>query len=816
LSRKISRDPRIIGAGIVGLASLTVYTITVAPTVAFWDAGEFIAAANSLGITHPPGAPTFALLGHLFCLIPTPFGAAAEVNFVSVLASTATALLLYGIILEILNLWKEGREQWEGYSPLVQAIAAATGALAYAFSHSAWFNAVEAEVYALSIMVTALCMWLALRHIRGAGDQKRASLLLLIAYVLGVGTGNHMLALLTVPSIAILLLYIDRSIWYLDRPVLTLWNFLVAALLLSVVLVVSAGILEALFSIPIILIVLWLLDHPENRRFNFWVTSLVLFIVGYSLYYMLFIRSGLNPPVDINNPENWQNFWQVLQRRQYGSESVLLTMLNRNADFWSYQLNEQFLRYFQSEFLLPFYLIAGFGAVVNLQYDKRTFFANAVLWLIMGLGLVVYLNMPDPQPRTREYIFIGCYFATAIWIGAGMAALGGYIKEYLQKGSEESPGEPGEGRGLSMALRTSALIIGFLGVLLVGIQTFNNFDRHDRSGDYLSWDYGYNILQTCQPDAILFTNGDNDTYPLWYLQVVEGIRRDVSVINLSILNLSWYIKELRDREPKVPIILTDLDIDRAIPAAVPQDTSFNIAGIDWNVPGRTWIRVQDQMVAHIINANNWQRPVYIAITVPPENQAWFTEYMELEGFASRVRPGARRVNIDAIVHNLKQVLQYRGVADPRIYKDENATTLLHNYRVIFQEAANALFVGGNIEDAYELLELGHEKVDFSAPDYRIYHAIVTQTHGDTARAQEMLEGILDKEFQAPGNVFRAYFALMYSYASTGKFAEAARVVEGLLQIVPGDAELRNWLETLRRGVMPDGLRRLALDFLPHN
>ncbi len=798
MSRKISRDPRIVGAGIVGLASLTVYTITVAPTVAFWDAGEFIAAAYSLGITHPPGAPTFALLGHLFCLLPTPFGAAAEVNFISVLTSTATALLLYGIILEILHLWEEGREKWEGCSPLVQAIAAATGALAYAFSHSAWFNAVEAEVYALSIMVTALCMWLALRYIRGAGDQKRASLLLLIAYVLGVGTGNHMLALLTVPSIAILLLYLDRSIWYLDRPILTLWNFLVAALLLTVVLVVSAGILEALFGIPIILIVLWLLDQPENRRFSFWVTALVLFIVGYSLYYMLFIRSGLNPPVDINNPENWQNFWQVLQRQQYGSESILLAIFDRNADFWSYQLNEQFWRYFRSEFLLPFYLIALFGAVVNLLYDKRTFFANFVLWLIMGLGLVVYLNMPDPQPRTREYIFIGCYFATAIWIGTGMAALGGYIREFLP------------------TLRTSALIIGILGVLLVGIQTFENFDSHDRSGDYLSWDYGYNILQTCQPDAILFTNGDNDTYPLWYLQVVEGIRRDVSVINLSILNLSWYIKELRDREPQVPIVLRDLDIDRAIPAVVPQDTSFNIAGISWNVPGSTWIRVQDQMVAHIINANNWQRPIYFAITVPPGNQAWFTEYMELEGFASQVRPEARRVNLDVAVHNLKQVFQYRGVADPRIYKDDNATTLLHNYRVVFQEAANALFVGGNIKDAYELLELGHEKVDLSGPDWRIYHAIVTQTYGDTARAQEMFEEILDKEFQVPGNMFRAYFALTYSYASTGKFDEAARVAEGLLQIVPGDAELRGWLDTLRRGGMPDGLRRLALDFLPHN
>ncbi len=366
------RDPRFIGAGLVGLVTLAVYGLTVAPTVAFWDVGEFIATAVTLGIPHPPGAPTFVLLGRLFSLIPSPFSAAAEINLVSVMAGTVTVLLLYGIILEMLHLIDGRRDGVNGETAAISVVAAATGALAFAFSHSAWFNSVEAEVYSLSIMVTALSFWLALRHIRGGGDRGRASLLLLIGYLLGLGAGNHLLALLTIPSILILL-------WHFDRPVL--------------------------------------------RRRDVWIGSVVLFLAGYSIYALIFIRSGLDPAIDMNNPDTLDSFHQFLQRRQYGSESMLFSMFERKAPFFSYQLEYHFLRYFRSEFWQPFYLLAIGGALFNLVRDQRTFFANAALWLVMGLGLVVYLNMPDPQPRDRFYIFIGCWFATAIWIGVGMAGL---------------------------------------------------------------------------------------------------------------------------------------------------------------------------------------------------------------------------------------------------------------------------------------------------------------------------------------------------------------------------------------------------------
>ncbi|MFC1629290.1 DUF2723 domain-containing protein, partial [Gemmatimonadota bacterium] len=137
LESRNSRDFRIIGAWFVGIVTLAVYALTVAPTVAFWDVGEFIATSLNLGIPHPPGAPTFVLLGRLFTLMPTPFNIAAEVNLISVLAGTATVLLLYGIILEVLHLMEQGRQEEEGYSRSIHVLAAGTGALAFAFSHSA-------------------------------------------------------------------------------------------------------------------------------------------------------------------------------------------------------------------------------------------------------------------------------------------------------------------------------------------------------------------------------------------------------------------------------------------------------------------------------------------------------------------------------------------------------------------------------------------------------------------------------------------------------------------------------------------------------
>lgn len=262
------------------------------------------------------------------------------------------------------------------------------------------------------------------------------------------------------------------------------------------------------------------------------------------------------------------------------------------------------------------------------------------------------------------------------------------------------------------------------------------------------------------------------------------------------------------------MVLTDGDIDMINHMAFPADTTLAFAGIEWKVPGNKVIRIQDQIVAYVIAANNWERPIYFAITVPDENQAFFETYRRMVGFAWRIRPWTRGVDTDVAEHNLREVFQFRGITDPRIYKDENTTILIHNYRVVFTQTADGLLSRGDVKGAYDLLEWGDEIVDLSPPDSRTFHAIVVQSYGDSTRAQQMLESVLDKQFVLPRNMIRSYLGLMYSYAATNKFEDAARIVNKWLLISPNDTEARNWLNMFNQGQMPPELQQIAATILP--
>ena len=162
-------------------------------------------------------------------------------------------------------------------------------------------------------------------------------------------------------------------------------------------------------------------------------------------------------------------------------------------------------------------------------------FSIMSLFIMTGYAIIIYVNQDDPQPRERDYSYVGSFFAFSVWIGVGTAA----ISEWISKNVKDSD--------LSKRLIVIALIMQILFVPIVMARA--NYHSHDRSGNFVAWDYSYNLLQSCEPNGIIFTNGDNDTFPLWYLQEVESVRTDVAVVNLSLLNTPWYIKHWRDRRP---------------------------------------------------------------------------------------------------------------------------------------------------------------------------------------------------------------------------------------------------------------------------
>lgn len=796
----MSKSIHQITAAFVLLFTLVVYLLTVAPTVSFWDCGEFIACAYSLGVPHPPGTPLYILIGRLFTLLPIGADPAFPMNLISVLTSAAAVLFVYLITVRLIGLLKldldadEGSDEahWNGQLPAV--VGGATAALMLAFSDTFWFNAVEAEVYGFSIMLMAGSVWLGLLWMEKAADRGSIRILLFVAYLMGLAGGLHLLCMLTVPTLLIF-------IWFRDKSLLT---------------------------------------SPR-----IWGLAAGLFLLGYSTYAALYIRSGLNPVIDENNPENWTNFMLFLSRAQYGSQSMFLSVFQRKAAFFDFQLWTMYFKYFFAQFpvpglsfvsegfrkatvpdtypvtvsLLP-YLLGIWGIRAHWKRDPHRFWAMIVLFVLTGIGLTVYLNMEDPQPRERDYVFVGSFAVFSIWIGMAVSSI---IEGLRIKGA-----------AISLCILCLLMPIGM---------AVSHYTSHDRTGNHIAYDYGRNMLASCAPGAILFTNGDNDTFPLWFLQEVIGIRKDVQVVNLSLLNTNWYIKQLKELEPGVRVGFSDTYIDEVLTvysrAAVmssnrywPEDREVEVAGLRWTVPASSYglLRVQDVMVLKIIEENNWNRQVYFGTTVPDKNLLGMMDYLQAEGMVTRlVKDRSNRVNIDKTWRNLFDVYHYRGVSDPGVFKDENTTNLITNYQVAFLQLAETLISNGEFDRAYQALKRC-EEVAVPPDDWKGYvlmsglmhqlgrsedtqrllrhignnDAISDDTRlGAVAEVQMQIgeyEAAIDlytKMIEQKLNLHLALFNRAVSREKSGKYEGALSDLERLASMVPGDREVAQAIELVK-------------------
>ena len=362
--------------------------------------------------------------------------------------------------------------------------------------------------------------------------------------------------------------------------------------------------------------------------------------------------------------------------------------------------------------LIPLMLGIG-GAYYHLHRDWKRFAAVFSMFVLMGLGLVLYLNMPDLEPREREYIFVGAYTFFGCWMGIGAAGLICAVA--------------------SMARPLQKAVIVALVTLLVpfGILAKNYFS-HDRSRSYLAHDYAYNILHSCEPNAILFTNGDNDTYPLWFLQYVKGFRTDVRVTNLSLIKTSWYVKQLQDLEPSIPLGLSHEQIEHEASARLWRPRDVNFAGLtvkaddvpiaeyptgesDQRVPV---VETHTRMIWLVISQNNWERPVYFAVTVPTSNVAGLRPYLSMEGMAYRLvkNRSMGQFSLERTDQNLLHDYRYRNIADSTVYKDPVARRLLGNYLVLFDGLVRAYLLRGELANAFSSLQRAEMLVPPSVMD----------------------------------------------------------------------------------------------------
>ncbi len=638
------------------IVALVVYAMTIEPTASYWDCGEFIACSYKLEVPHPPGAPFFLLIGRLFSMLAggDVTQVAYWVTMVSVVSSAATIMFLFWSITHLMkrvlkiNKGEETTEQtW-----LIMG-AGLVGALACTFSDSFWFSAVEAEVYGMSSFFTAFVFWAILKWENIENDSDANKWLILIAYMVGLSIGVHLLNLVTIPALALIVYFKKYKTVTTNGIILTM----VAAS--AIILTVMIGIIPGLpslagwfeiffvnslglpfgsgvifFGVAFIGALIFGIYYSEKNSkltLNTILLAFTFILIGYASYTIVPIRSSYNPPIDENNPDDIISFVSYLKREQYGSRplfhgqyytaqvidqvstgvtytrgkdkyvvkdqkidyvydpkhTTILPRMYSGAEphkqqymaitglkpgekpnfvdniyfMFKHQIGKMYMRYFLWNFAgresdiqdanwvgirgafdklpdtlannkgrniyyaLPL-LLGILGLFFQYKKDRNYFFVTLLLFFLTGIALVLYLNSPPVEPRERDYIYTGSYYVFTIWIGFGVLALYEMLKSIIKNGK--------------VVVAFSVII----GLTIPAVMATENWDDHDRSNRYFSVDSAKNYLDSCAPNAIIFTGGDNDTFPLWYAQEVEGYRTDVRVIVLSYFNTDWYISQM--------------------------------------------------------------------------------------------------------------------------------------------------------------------------------------------------------------------------------------------------------------------------------
>ena len=777
INSRNNRLNRII-AGIVFLVSFLVYYDTMAPTVSFWDCGEFIATSHTLGVPHPPGSPLFLIIGRVFSMIPFSPDIAFRVNLISVLVSAFAVMLLYLIIVKVIAHWRGGIK--ENSDVIIAFGGALVGTLTFAFTDSHWFNAVEAEVYSMSTFFTAIVVWLILHWSERAEEQGNERYILIIAYMIGLAIGIHLLNLLALPFIALIIYFRKQSFEWK--------SFLITIGITGVTFVIihngvikglpklasEIGVFGVVVAVLIVFgIMIWSIVNKQ-QLLSIVFTSMVLILIGYSSYTIIFIRSGQDPVIDENDPETVTAAVSYMEREQYGQvgrfprrykgipaqhevvgapangqkysvsqkRKYMFYNVSKQWDFfWNYQVKKMYWRYFLwqfagrgnstepgvtafgannrqdgvdwSQFGLPLAFIIGLvGMVYHFYRDEKEAFSMMTLFFLTGLAVIIYLNQDNPQPRERDYSYVGSFLAFSVWIGVGAAAI---VENIIKKIKTENIGH-----------RLGIAVILLQVVLIPFAMVRANYHEHDRSGNYVAWDMSYNMLQSCEPHGIIFTNGDNDTFPLWYLQEVEGMRKDVTVANLSLLNTPWYIRQLRDSRPKGEgfINLTDGQIlgltsgltpwkTQKIQIAVEGDPQNADGYIEWVLKptfANQALKVQDMMILRIINDAKWKYPIYFAVTVSPTNKIGLDKYLDMEGLTFRLRSH----KVDAINPGKMEDYLMTELGDSTWSTNFSQSSLLR-----VDGGQNKSFWSKDYQPGYLFRNLGNENVHYNPQIIRL-------------------------------------------------------------------------------------------------
>jgi hypothetical protein len=614
------------------------------------------------------------------------------------------------------------------------------------------------------------------------------------------------------------------------------------------------------------------------------LTASLIAVLGFTTYTMIVIRANKNLPMNENHPNTFEKLITYLNREQYGNfpmfqrrwstepeKAGIYTNYSSDLDFFvNYQMRHMFQRYVAWNFVgrdshdqdgnwtwkgdwsrkgyfgIPF-LLGLFGLYTHFRKDWKMASVFLFTFILMGYLITYYQNQQQPQPRDREYFYCGAYAVFALWIGLGVKGLLDLVQEKLTSPSAVKPAFIG----------VLALCTVFVPARMFQVNSF----YHDRSKNWVPWDFAYNMLQTCEQDAILFTQGDNDTFPLWYMQDVEGVRRDVRIVNLSLVNTPWYILQMKGTpayaEAKaVPMNMPDSYIkDIRLIAWEPRNVELPISKetirsyqeqknvlldtaivnngkIVFMLPntlqfGKTKaLRVQDVAVYDIILANEWKRPMYFASTCSPDAKIGLDEYMWFRGLSWKLEPrkvtqsnyGTEAEVLEANLMNepvgFSKTPQYgykfREVANPKVYFDENTNRIITNYRASFRGlAAYYINVEKNQQKAIKVLDRMEMLMPYTKIPYGWQNAWQMASFyyslGRMDRVKEMATEIepeclalIEKGTVEMNSYYNPYRSLLDLYDMTKEYQKEIDILRKLAVRYPSDPSLKQKIQMLEQ------------------
>jgi hypothetical protein len=627
--------PSYLAAIIGGTLVFILYLLTLSPSVAMWDTGEYMAAVKVLGLPHPPGNPFFMLLGHAFALLPIPVSYAARINIMAALASACAAGFWFLLTERIAARWIA--ERWQRL--VVASLATLIGATAF----TVWNQSVVNEkVYTVSLLLFTIVSWLVIEWIEDPDSPRADRLVVLVCFLLGLGYAVHPAGFLPLPAAGVAL-------------IATRWRTLL--------------------------------------RWKLVLAGVGALMLGLTPFIYEPVRAAHFPAMNEGAPtacdtklEASCTFTRLtaerlkanINREQYPPKLERGAPYPDQVGMWWLYFKWQWLRDahgslpgVQFVVALVFLGLGLLGGFVHWSRDRKSFWYLGPLMLTLTLALIYYLNFyygwsQDPtlgdavprEVRDRDYFYIWSFSAWGIWAALGLGLLWQKLAHLATNAEPLETSGKTAGRKQSPSIRMASrrgFVLAAPILLIALIPLVANWKSASRAGDYFTDQWARDYLNSLEPYAILVTHGDNDTFPLWYAQEAENVRRDVTVAVSTYLDTDWFVRQMIRRPvatydaasgPAIyrrhawkkpigpPLKLTYTKAD-AIPdyIQITQPQIFRKDDITLNIaPGYL---LRDQLVLlRLIKDSFPERPIYVAAGVG--DGLGLQPYLMSQGFAQKI------------------------------------------------------------------------------------------------------------------------------------------------------------------------------------